>query len=57
MFKTRFYQKNTDVESLFYLVPTREAFDNLVSKLEAQIENVEVQPVQEETSDNEENGS
>lgn len=42
LFKTRFYQKNTDVESLFYLIPTREAFDKLVGKLEAQIENIDV---------------
>ncbi|WP_148883498.1 chemotaxis protein CheC [Thermococcus aciditolerans] len=39
-FKTRFYQANTDVESFFYLIPTKDAFDKLVSRLEAQIESI-----------------
>ncbi|WP_297062053.1 chemotaxis protein CheC [Thermococcus sp.] len=41
MFKTRFYQKDTGIESLFYLVPTKDAFDKLVGKLEAQVKDVE----------------
>lgn len=41
LFKTRFYQENTGVESLFYLVPTKDAFDKLVGKLEAQVKETE----------------
>ncbi|WP_456420879.1 chemotaxis protein CheC [Thermococcus sp.] len=41
MFKTRFYQRDTGIESLFYLVPTKDAFDKLVGRLEAQVKDVE----------------
>lgn len=49
LFKTRFYQENTGVESLFYLVPTKDAFDKLVGKLEAQVKEPE-EIVQEEAT-------
>jgi len=49
MFKTRFYQKDTGIESLFYLVPTKDAFDKLVGKLEAQVKDVEPEIPPEET--------
>ena len=55
--KTHFYQENTGVESLFYLVPTKDAFDKLVGKLEAQVkepEEVAEEVAQEETAPNEE---
>ncbi|HDZ36271.1 MAG TPA: chemotaxis protein CheC [Thermococcus sp.] len=42
IFRTRFYQSTTGIESLFYLVPTREAFDKLVGRLEAQVKDIEL---------------
>ena len=54
MFKTRFYQKDTGIESLFYLVPTKEAFDKLVGKLEAQVKDIELNiPPEENRGQNE----
>ncbi|ACJ16688.1 chemotaxis protein cheC [Thermococcus onnurineus NA1] len=41
IFRTRFYQSSTGVESLFYLVPTKDAFDKLVGRLEAQVKDIE----------------
>ncbi|ANF22002.1 chemotaxis protein CheC [Thermococcus piezophilus] len=41
IFRTRFYQSNTGIESLFYLIPTKDSFDKLVGKLEAQVKDVE----------------
>ena len=42
LFKTRFYQTGTGVESLFYLVPTKESFDKIVGRLEAQVAGTDV---------------
>lgn len=40
VFRACFYQSNTGVENLFYFVPTRDSFDKLVRKLEAQVKDV-----------------
>ncbi|WP_457742085.1 chemotaxis protein CheC [Thermococcus sp.] len=41
-FRTRFYQKDRGIESYFYVVPTRESFKKLVTKLEEMLQNVDV---------------
>lgn len=41
-FRTRFYQKDTGIESYFYVVPTKESFKKLVTRLEEMLQNVDV---------------
>lgn len=56
MFRARFYQKDTGIESLFYLVPTKEAFDKLVSKLEAQVKDAKLEEEPSESAGTERKG-